>query len=106
LTSIPAGLFSGLSSAPAERMFFYAFAGCSGLTGSIPAYLFSGIGGAPAEWMFSYTFSGCSKLTDIGDPFIGELTGGYDFSSTFSSASSLSGKEVKDTAGTVLYTVP
>ena len=59
ITSIPAGLFSGITGA-ANGMFSSTFAG-SKIT-SIPAGLFSGITGA-ANGMFSGTFSSCSNLT-------------------------------------------
>jgi hypothetical protein len=65
LTEIPEGLFSGISGAPAERMFCDTFASCHRLTGSIPAGLLSGISGPPAEYMFSGTFAECEELTEI-----------------------------------------
>ena len=61
--SIPSGLFSGISGAPADYMFSGTFSGCSGLTGSIPDGLFANLSGAPAAGMFNGTFSGCSGLT-------------------------------------------
>ncbi|MDR1323611.1 MAG: bacterial Ig-like domain-containing protein [Candidatus Margulisbacteria bacterium] len=101
--SIPADLFSGISGAPTSNMFSGTFSDCKGLTGSIPADLFSGISGVPAQDMFYLTFSGCSGLIGIDDPFIGTLTETYNFAGTF--PSSLKGKQVKDTAGTVIYSI-
>ena len=60
---IPAELFSGISGAPAEYMFYNTFYDCSGLTGAIPENLFAGIKGVPEKSMFNHTFSGCSGLT-------------------------------------------
>jgi hypothetical protein len=74
LTKIPAGLFSGISGAPAKRMFWFTFAGCDSLT-SIPENLFSGIQGAPAENMFNGTFYQCISLTGTITPnFFGNIT--------------------------------
>ena len=61
--SIPSDLFTGITGAPAQEMFYETFRDCSGLTGSIPPTLFAGIHGAPAKQMFDGTFQGCSGLT-------------------------------------------
>ena len=62
LTSLPSGLFNGISGA-AQYMFSGTFANCSRLT-SLPPDLFKGISGA-ANYMFAYTFSDCSGLTSL-----------------------------------------
>jgi hypothetical protein len=62
LTSIPAGLFRGISGTPAQYMFYQTFLTCTELT-AIPADLFGGIAGAPAANMFDGAFYGCTKLT-------------------------------------------
>ncbi|MFQ6744949.1 MAG: hypothetical protein ACLRFN_03175, partial [Alphaproteobacteria bacterium] len=75
ITSIPAGLFAGISGAPADSMFSSTFSDCRNLT-TIPNGLFAGISGAPASNMFARTFSGCSGLTGaIPDGLFGNLTG-------------------------------
>ena len=74
LTSIPAGLFAGISGAPAEDMFYNTFLGCSGLT-SIPDGLFAGISGAPAYGMFDSAFKYCSGLTSIPDNLFAGISG-------------------------------
>jgi hypothetical protein len=75
LTAIPAGLFGGISGAPAQYMFHSTFYGCSGLTGAIPAGLFGGISGAPASYMFQSTFLGCTGLTSIPAGLFGGISG-------------------------------
>ena len=45
LSSIPSGLFDGISGKPISYMFSGVFAGCTGLTGNIPSGLFAGISG-------------------------------------------------------------
>ena len=72
--SIPSDLFTGISGAPAEKMFSYTFYGCTGLT-SIPDGLFAGISGKPASRMFELTFCSCRGLTSIPDGLFGNLTG-------------------------------
>ncbi len=56
LSTVPAGLFSHISGAPAEAMFAYTFANTP--LRSIPSGIFSGVVGAPAVDMFWGTFSG------------------------------------------------
>ena len=91
--SIPSNLFTGISGAPAGRMFDSTFYGCSGLTGAIPDGLFAGISGAPAIAMFSGTFYDCSGLTGaIPAGLFGNLYGAPAmgmFDSTFSGCSGL-----------------
>ncbi|MFQ6744581.1 MAG: hypothetical protein ACLRFN_01200, partial [Alphaproteobacteria bacterium] len=74
LTSIPAGLFAGISGAPASSMFDSTFYGCSGLIGAIPAGLFAGISGKGAFTMFNQTFYGCSGLTSISENLFGNIS--------------------------------
>ena len=91
LTSIPNGLFSGISGAPAKGMFKDTFEGCRGLT-SIPDGLFSGISGAPAEEMFYGTFYKCTGLTSIPDGLFSGISGapaGHMFYYTFGSCTGL-----------------
>ncbi len=67
IKSIPAGLFSGLTNASAERMFAMTFYGCSELT-SIPEDLFMNVGvqeSLPDE-MFLGTFANCSNVKSMG----------------------------------------
>ena len=70
LTSVPAGLFSGIDTSSAtstSSMFAQTFYNCTNLT-SIPAGLFSGIDTSSAtntSYMFNSTFAGCSGLTSI-----------------------------------------
>ena len=91
--SIPAGLFAGISGAPASYMFAYTFEACSGLTGAIPDGLFGNLTGAPASSMFRGTFSGCSGLTGaIPDGLFAGISGApasYMFYSTFHGCSGL-----------------
>ncbi|MBQ7055668.1 MAG: hypothetical protein IJN91_01915 [Alphaproteobacteria bacterium] len=93
--SIPANLFTGISGAPASRMFDSTFYKCSGLTGAIPDGLFGNLTGAPASYMFNYTFYKCSGLTGaIPDGLFAGISGApaeYMFSSTFSGCSGLTG---------------
>ena len=92
---IPAELFSGISGAPAESMFYGTFWGCSNLTGLIPANLFAGVSGAPAEDMFNSTFDGCSGLTgSIPANLFAGIKGApaeYMFYCTFDDCSGLTG---------------
>ena len=91
LTEIPNGLFSGISGAPAEAMFYFTFYGCTGLK-SIPNGLFSGISGAPAESMFYKTFSGCKGLTEIPNGLFSKISGKpaeWMFGSTFENCEGL-----------------
>ena len=93
ITSIPAGLFAGISGAPASYMFLGTFSDCRNLT-TIPARLFAGISGAPAEDMFYNTFYGCSGLTSIPDGLFAGISGApaYGmFDSTFEECSGLTG---------------
>ena len=107
--SIPAGLFAGITGAPAEFMFSHTFDAwitgapaefmfshtfdaCRGLTGSIPENLFAGIMGAPAEMMFQSTFNGCSGLTSIPENLFAGIKGAPArsmFHSTFDGCSGL-----------------
>ncbi len=90
--NIPSDLFSGISGAPAERMFNYTFERCSGLTGTVPAGLFSGLSGAAADYMFNNTFSGCSGLTGYVDSETFTIPAGSAFNpyvNTFNGASSM-----------------
>ncbi|MBP5364133.1 MAG: leucine-rich repeat protein [Alphaproteobacteria bacterium] len=90
LTSIPATLFSGITTGEGGMyMFGMTFYGCTGLT-SIPATLFSGIT-TGANSMFSNTFSGCTGLTSLPEGLFSSITtGGYQmFSSTFSGCTGL-----------------
>ncbi len=83
ITSIPAGLFSGITGA-ADRMFIGTFSRTQ-IT-SIPAGLFSGITGA-AENMFTGTFAGCSNLTGYipESAFAGLISAGSPDASNFMS---------------------
>ena len=93
--SIPSGLFTGISGAPATYMFGATFQNCSGLTGSIPSGLFGNLSGAPAKFMFSYTFRNCSGLTgSIPSGLFGNISGApatQMFSGTFYNCSGLTG---------------
>ena len=96
LTSIPAGLFSGITTG-AAYMFYYTFSGCTGLT-SIPADLFSGIT-TGAQNMFSNTFYGCTGLTSIPAGLFSGITTGanYMFSQTFYGCTGITGYIPKST---------
>ena len=95
LTSIPADLFSGISGAPADYMFYGTFTDCINLK-EIPSALFAGISGAPADGMFASTFAGCSGLTgEIPVGLFGDLSGApadYMFTGTFGGCSGLTGE--------------
>ena len=96
--SIPAGLFAGISGAPAERMFSETFYSCSGLTGAIPDGLFGNLTGKPARFMFSSTFEGCSGLTSIPENLFGNISGPVQdgmFSHTFENCTSLTGPSAR-----------
>ena len=88
ITSIPAGLFSGITGA-AGKMFYATFAGTQ-IT-SIPADLFSGITGA-ADWMFRNTFAS-TQITSIPAGLFSGVTGAADymFSGTFRYCPNLTG---------------
>lgn len=87
LTTIPAGLFSGIT-AGSSWMFQGTFRGCSSLT-SIPEGLFAGIT-TGAEGLFQATFSECTDLTSIPALFRNITTGArYMFQNTFNQCSSL-----------------
>jgi hypothetical protein len=94
--SIPAGLFAGISGAPAFGMFRHTFFSCSGLTGSIPANLFAGIVGAPQGSIFLQTFANCSNLTGaIPENLFAGISGApatWMFAGTFQNCSKLSGE--------------
>ena len=64
ITSIPDGLFSGLTNASAERMFAMAFYGCDKLE-SIPENLFKNVDvqGDLPDKMFLGTFAQCSTVS-------------------------------------------
>ena len=88
LTTIPSNLFSGITTG-ANYMFQYTFFGCTALT-TIPSNLFSGIT-TGAERMFQYTFENCTSLTTIpSNLFSGITTGAYGmFQHTFEACTSL-----------------
>ena len=68
LTSLPENLFSGITTAH-ERLFSYAFDGCTNLSGAIPLSTFSGLlnNNTPfASNMFSNTFNGTALNTSCG----------------------------------------
>ena len=94
-SSIPSGLFTGITGAPATRMFQSLFHGCNSITGSIPAGLFSGLSGAPAHHLFYTTFSDCSGLTgSIDTDLFATISGApaaYTFTLTFKGCSGLTG---------------
>ncbi len=90
LTSIPAGLFTGITGS-GSNMFRETFDRCSGLT-SIPANLFAGVsGGAPN--MFRSVFYSCSSLDGIPDGLFANITTAAkgEFKYAFDSCSSMSG---------------
>ena len=60
LTSLPAGLFSGVKTAT----FLFAFEYCGNLI-EIPENLFSDLSGQPVNGAFSYTFHNCVRLQNI-----------------------------------------
>ena len=88
LTSIPEGLFSGVTG-NAESLFANAFSGCTSLT-SIPEGLFSGVTGN-AKSLFKSTFSGCTSLTSIPEGLFSGVTGNAEilFANAFGSCTSL-----------------
>jgi hypothetical protein len=90
--------------APATRMFYYTFSGCSNLTGPIPSGLFGAISGTPASGMFHSTFYGCSNLTgSIPVGLFGAISGtpaASMFNSTFSGCSKLTGESALMPDGT------
>ena len=93
--TIPDELFSGISGAPADFMFYGTFAGCVGLMGAIPEKLFGDISGAPATGMFYGTFSDCTGLTGaIPEKLFGDISGAPAtgmFYGTFFGCSGLTG---------------
>ena len=103
LTSIPAGLFSGLNTSSAtntSHMFYQTFSGCSRLTGNIPAGLFSTIDTSSAKntgYMFYQTFYNCNNLTSIPADLFStadtslSTTTDYMFYGTFEGCSSIGG---------------
>ena len=91
LTSLPATLFNGLTTAT-TYMFDYTFYNCSGLT-SLPANLFGGFT-TVAQYMFRYTFQNCTHLTTLNNNIFGTtpITANmpmYLFYSTFYGCSNL-----------------
>jgi len=107
--NIPAGLFVGISGAPATYMFANTFYYCRNLTGSIPEGLFGNLSGAPVYGMFEGTFFGCSGLTgEIPLGLFGNLSGApdtYMFKQAFYGCSGLTGKSARNPDGTYLYDV-
>ena len=73
LTSVPAGLFSGLTGTPASNM-FGGLLNYSGIR-EIPAGLFGNLSGAMQPYLFSGTFKGCTGLTSIPDGLFANFTG-------------------------------
>ncbi len=94
ITSIPAGLFSGIDTTTSTEYpvntFFYTFKGCTGLT-SIPGNLFSGIGNRFGADSFTGTFMGCTGLTSIPENLFRNVTtsGSHMFYYTFSGCTGL-----------------
>lgn len=91
LTSIPAGLFTGLNpGAEATSMFYQTFYGCSGLT-TIPAGLFASVTTGATE-MFRETFSTCTSLTAIPSDLFSNINTAASglFRATFKGATNLS----------------
>jgi len=97
LTSIPAGLFTGVTGS-VSNMFRETFDRCSGLT-TIPDGLFSGAsGGAPN--MFRSTFYNCSKISNIPENLFAGITVGAtnEFKYTFYGTTGLTGKFIPPSA--------
>lgn len=90
LTSIPAGLFTGITgNTNASNMFRETFYGCTSIN-TIPAGLFTGVTTGATE-MFRDTFTGCTSLTAIpSDLFSGVTTAASGlFQATFKGATNL-----------------
>ena len=103
ITSIPDGLFAGISGAPAEYMFDRTFYNTQ-IT-SIPDGL-AGISGAPARSMFNLTFSN-TQITSIPENLFGDISGAEKygmFESTFSNCTSLTGPSAR-IGGKYLYEI-
>ena len=81
LTSLPSGLFAGLTGASA--MFDKTFQSCTSLT-SLPGDLFADISGAHTA-LFLQTFSNCTSLTSLPESLFDSITGNADrlFANTF-----------------------
>jgi len=79
LTSLPSGLFSGITGAFANEMFSYTFADCSGLTSLPEEGLFGAIssGGDYSYAIFAHTFSGCTGLTSLPVGLFRNVAGPY-----------------------------
>lgn len=90
LTNIPAGLFSGITTG-ANGMFISTFQGCTSLA-SIPAGLFSGITTGAAN-MFQSTFQNCTSLTALPENLFSGITTAHTelFCDTFKGCRQLSG---------------
>ena len=88
LTSVPAGLFGGVTTA-ADGMFTATFRGCSNLT-TIYAGLFGNITGGATD-MFNNTFRDCSKLSAIPTGLFAHIntSASQMFMSTFYGCSAL-----------------
>ena len=106
LTEIPAGLFDGITGAPAEGMFNSTFFGTR-IT-EIPAGLFDGISGNAEQMAFAYTFAECTNLTSIPQGLFDGITvdanPGYGaFAGTFYGCTNLTGPSAQMSDGTYLY---
>lgn len=92
LTSIPAGLFTGITgNVNASNMFYQTFYGCNALN-KIPTGLFSGVTTGATE-MFRETFSNCKSLKAIPDDLFSNIANAASglFRATFKNATNLSG---------------
>ena len=88
ITSIPAGLFSGITDG-VQNMFSGTFDGCTSLT-EIPSGLFSGLETGALD-MFANTFNGCSSITAIPSNMFGNISTGETslFYGTFKNCTSI-----------------
>ena len=84
LTTIPDGLFSGISGKLSEYMFDSTFIQCTGLT-EIPAGLFRDMSGTAAPHIFYYTFDRCTGLTKLPSNLFSTISGSAEnmFEGTF-----------------------
>ncbi len=94
LTTLPSGLFDGITGTAVSNMFNATFCGCSGLE-TIPSDLFSGLTGI-SDSAFQSTFQDCTNLTGalssnlFGTNPTGGASGGA-FNKTFSGCRNLIG---------------
>ena len=91
LTSIPAGLFTGVTGS-APTMFRETFDRCSGIT-TVPDGLFDGVSGGAAN-MFRSTFYNCTGLRDLPNNLFAGVTSpaANEFKYTFYGTTGLAGK--------------